>query len=92
MGKDMRRLLCICLLLTSLDAHAASVTNRDDRAYKILVTEANETKEIVIDADSEVMGVCKRTCRITMKSEPNGIQLEHDDALVIRDRRFHLAE
>ncbi len=53
------------LLLTSA-AHAASVTNRDDRDHTVTVVEGDTKKDHVLKPDAVLNGVCEKGCIIRL--------------------------
>ncbi len=60
--------LTVAVVCFSVPAVAASITNKDDVARKVVITEGGNQTELVLDP-GEAQSICNGGCFVTM---PNG--------------------
>ncbi|MCB1379772.1 MAG: hypothetical protein KDK89_15615 [Alphaproteobacteria bacterium] len=65
---SMLRYAVMALILSAGAAHAASITNKDDKAQTLVITEDGAKSEIAV-GPGETINACNGGCFITM---PNG--------------------
>ena len=71
---------------------AATLTNRDNKAHKIVVTEYGSRKVTSIGAGKELEGVCAHRCLIYIGADPVPYQIAGSDSYGIKDGELFLEE
>lgn len=67
-------------------AHASSITNRDDRDYKLTVIEDTATKDHQLAPSATLKGVCQQGCVIRLDdSDMDEYELQGSDVVSIED-------
>jgi hypothetical protein len=67
-------------------AHASSITNRDDRDYKLTVIEDTATKDHQLAPSATLKGVCLQGCVVRLDdSGTDEYELEGSDAVSIEN-------
>lgn len=67
-------------------AHASSITNRDDRDYKLTVIEDTATKDHTLAPSATLKGVCLQGCIVRLNDEDTSeYELEGSDVVSIED-------
>jgi hypothetical protein len=61
----------IASLLSLSAAHAASITNRDDRSHTLTVIEGNSQKDHVLKPNGVLDGICEKGCLIRLGDNPD---------------------
>lgn len=56
----------IAVLLSTWAAHAASVTNRDDRDHKVTIIEGQGQKDHILKPNAALEGICEKGCLIRL--------------------------
>ena len=84
------RLACavgvVGLLLSNAAAHAASITNRDDRDHKVTIIEGDTKTDHVMKPAQVLTGVCAKGCTVRLdEDEEEEYQLEADDVVSIEE-------
>jgi hypothetical protein len=85
------RLACVVavVLLQSssvVAAHAASITNRDDRDHKVTIIEGDTRTDHVIKPSQVLTGVCAKGCTVRLDDEEDDeYQLEAEDVVSIEE-------
>lgn len=86
MMSSVRTFGVIVLLLSSTAAHAASITNRDERGHKVTIIEFGKTADHVLQPSQTLTGVCEKGCIVRLnESERDEFRLAANDALSIED-------
>lgn len=73
-------------------AQAATITNHDDKAYTIYVVEDGEQREISVEPQAEVGGICAVTCNIGMNKDEDLYEIAANDVLLIEEGQLLLVE
>ena len=74
------------VLMSTLPASAVSVTNRDDKDYKLTVVEGDAKVDHVLKAAGVLEGVCPKGCIIRLgDSENDEYELEGTEVVSIED-------
>jgi hypothetical protein len=69
-----------------LAAHAASITNRDDRDHKVTIIEGDTRTDHVIKPSQALTGVCAKGCTVRLDDEEDDeYQLEAEDVVSIEE-------
>jgi hypothetical protein len=84
------RLACaiavIGLLSSSVAAHAASITNRDDREHKVTIVEGDTKTDHVLKPSQVLAGVCTKGCTVRLDDdEEEEYQVEANDVVSIEE-------
>jgi hypothetical protein len=84
------RLACVVgviwLLSSSVAAHAASITNRDDRDHKLTIIEGDTRTDHVVKPSQVLTGVCGKGCTLRLDDEEDDeYQLEGEDVVSIEE-------
>ena len=76
----------IAALLSSPAAYASTLTNRDDKDYKVAVIEGKSTEAHVLKPSAALEGICARGCVVRLNdSETNEYELEGSEVVSIED-------
>ena len=71
---------------TALPAVAASITNRDDREYKITIVEGPAKVDHMVKPQQSLEGVCPKPCILRLNdSDDDEYQIEPADIVSIED-------
>jgi hypothetical protein len=74
------------VLLWSPVACASSITNRDDKDYKVTVIEAKATKDHVLRPSAALDGICEKGCVIRLDDkESDEYELKGSEVVSIED-------
>ncbi len=77
-------------VLLATDASAVSVTNRDDRDFKITVIEGDAKEDHVLKPSEVLAGVCQKGCVIRLNdSENDEYLLEGSEPVSIEDGNLY---
>ena len=84
------RLACVVgvvvLLSSGAAAHAASITNRDDRDHKVTIIEGDTKTDHVVKPSQVLTGVCSKGCTLRLdEEEDDEYQLEAEDVVSIEE-------
>jgi hypothetical protein len=87
------RVLAASVLAVTFGAQAAlavSITNRDDREYKITVVEGDSAKDYVLQPSGMLDGICANGCVIRLgDSDTDEYELEGDEVLSLEDGELY---
>lgn len=83
-------LFVAALSLASMGANATDISNHDAVSYTIMVTTNDETKTIVLDANSDFAEVCEG-CEIFME-DGQIVQAKNTDMVIIAGGELSIAE
>ena len=73
-------------LIWSPAAYASSITNRDDKDYKVSVIEGNAATDHILRPSASLQGVCDKGCVIRLNdSEKDEYELKGSDVVSIED-------
>jgi hypothetical protein len=73
-------------LLWTSTAKAVSITNRDDKDFKVTIIEAAGKQDNVLKPGEVIEGVCQKGCVIRLNDkEDSDYELEGSDAVSIED-------
>jgi hypothetical protein len=73
-------------LVIAAPAHAVSVTNRDDKDYKLTVVEGDAKQDHVLKPNGVLDGVCLKGCVVRLgDSENDEYELEGTEVVSIED-------
>ncbi len=76
----------IAALLSTSTVAAVSVTNRDDRDYKVTVIEGDAQKDHVLKPTQMIEGVCQKGCIIRLNdSKDDEYELEGSEVVSIEE-------
>lgn len=77
---------CVAALLWTSTAEAVSVTNRDDKDFKITVIEGDAKQDHVLKPAQVLEGVCQKGCVIRLNdSENDEYELEGSEVVSIEE-------
>ena len=78
--------LAIAVLLWSPVAHASSLTNRDDKDFKVTVIEGRAAKDQVLKPSAALEGICTKGCVVRLNDSANNeYELEGSEVVSIED-------
>jgi hypothetical protein len=76
----------LCLVFVCDQALAVSITNRDDKAYKLTVIEGDAKKEHSLTPSGSLSDVCPKGCVVRLgDSENDEYELEGTEVVSIED-------
>jgi hypothetical protein len=82
--------LAIAVFLWSPLAHASSLTNRDDKDYKVTIIEGRATKDQVLKPSAALAGICLKGCVVRLNdTEINDYELQGSDVVSIEDGHLY---
>ena len=82
--------LAIAVLLWSPFAHASSLTNRDDKDFKVTVIEGRAAKDQVLKPSAALEGICQKGCVVRLNdSENDEYELQGSDVVSIEDGHLY---
>src|SRR5205085_1152024 len=82
--------LSIAVFLWSPLAHASSLTNRDDKDYKVTVIEGGVTKDQVLKPSAALEGICLKGCVVRLNdSENDDYELQGSDVVSLEDGHLY---
>jgi hypothetical protein len=77
-------------VLISSSAHAASITNRDDRDHKVTIIEGNSQKDHVLKPNAVLDGICEKRCLIRFgDNQDDPYELEGSDVTSIEEGQLY---
>ena len=77
---------CVAALLWTSAANAVSVTNRDDKDFKITVIEGDAKQDHVLKPSAVLEGICQKGCVIRLNdSENDEYELEGTEVVSIEE-------
>ena len=77
---------CVAALLWTSAANAVSVTNRDDKDFKITVIEGDAKQDHVLKPSAVLEGICQKGCVIRLNdSENDEYELEGPEVVSIEE-------
>lgn len=77
---------CVATLLVTSAAHAVSVTNRDDKEYKLSVIEGDAKQDHTLKPSAVIEGICLKGCVIRLNdSENDEYELEGSEVVSIEE-------
>jgi len=81
------RAMCVILLLSSATAaHAVSITNRDERDYRVTVIEGEAKADHVLKPSQTLTDICLKGCTIRINdSADDEYRLAASDVVAIED-------
>ena len=84
------RLACVVAVILALSssvaAHAASITNRDDQDHKVTIVEGDTKTDYTLKPSQVLTGVCAKGCTVHLNDdEDEEYQLEADDVVSIEE-------
>lgn len=80
----------IAALLSPSTASAASITNRDDRAYTVTVIEGNSRKDHVLKPNAVLDGICEKGCLIRLgDTSDDPFELEGSEVTSIEEGQLY---
>ncbi len=78
------------LALTASVAHAATLTNRDNREHKVTVIEGETKKDLTLKPQQALDGICAKECILRLNdSEDDEYQIEPDDLVSIEEGNLY---
>ncbi len=80
------------ILVTTGAAQAASITNRDAKAYDILVVEGDQERRITVEPDQSVDNICASACTLAISEESEIVEIALADELLIEEGQVYLLE
>lgn len=76
----------LAALMCSTAAHAVSITNRDDKDYKVTVIEGDAKQDHVLKASEVIEAVCMKGCIVRLNDSDNDeYELEGPEVVSIED-------
>ena len=82
--------LAIAVFLLSPLAHASSLTNRDDKDYKVTIIEGKATNDQVLKPSAALEGICLKGCVVRLNdSENDDYELQGSDVVSIEDGHLY---
>jgi len=82
--------LAIAALLWSPFAHASSLSNRDDKDFKVTVIEGRAAKDHVLKPSAAIEGICLKGCVVRLNdSETDEYELQGSDVVSIEDGHLY---
>ncbi len=84
---SVSRAMCVILLLSSTTAaHAVSITNRDERDYRVTVIEGEAKADHVLRPSQTLADICLKGCTIRINdSADDEYRLAASDVVAIED-------
>ena len=77
---------CMAAVLMASNAQAVSVTNRDDKEYKLTVIEGDAKQDHTLKPSGVLEGVCQKGCVIRLNdSENDEYELEGPEVVSIEE-------
>ena len=74
------------LLTSSIAADAASITNRDDKDYKVTIVEGETTTEHTLKPTQVLDNVCMKGCIVRLEgSDDDDYEVEAEDVVAIEE-------
>ena len=65
-------------------AHAVTITNRDSQAYKLTVMQGETTKDVTIQPNQTIKGICADNCGIRINDdEGNEYEVDQNEIVSI---------
>ena len=90
MSKVVVTAFAIAALLWSPIACASSITNRDDKDFKVTVIEERATKDQVLKPSAALQGICLKGCVVRLNdSENDEYELQGSDVVSIEDGHLY---
>ena len=82
--------LAIAVFLWSPLAYASSLTNRDDKDYKVTVIEEKAAKDQVLRPSAALAGICLKGCVVRLNDSDNDeYELQGSDVVSIEDGHLY---
>lgn len=82
--------LAIAVFYWSPIAHASTLTNRDDKDYKVTVIEGRASKDQVLKPSAALEGICLKGCVVRLNdSEKDEYELQGSDVVSIEDGHLY---
>ncbi len=75
-----------------LPASAATLTNRDTKAYNVLVIEGENERHVTIEPDQSVENICATTCSIALTDDSEMVDIALADQLMIEEGQIYLLD
>ncbi len=75
-------------LLWTSDADAASLTNRDDKDYKVTIMEGDAKQDHTLKPAASLQGICQKGCLVRLNDEDE-YQLDGNELVSIEERRLY---
>src|SRR5437762_9601995 len=86
MMRTKRAMCVIGLLLSTTAAHAVSITNRDERDYRVTIIEGEAKADHVLKPSQTLTDVCFKGCTVHLNNtEDDAYRLTASDVVSIED-------
>jgi len=80
----------MAVFLWTSDTDAATLTNRDDKDYKVTITEGEAKQERVLKPAASLEGICQKGCIIRLNdSENDEYELDGTEVVSIEDGNLY---
>ncbi len=80
------------LVFASTAAQALTMSNLDDRAYKLQIVEGGNTKSIEIGPKARLEGLCAARCQVTVDGDPDPYELESNDVVQLEEGQLYFED
>lgn len=92
----MPHILAAATVLTAasfaVTANAATLTNRDIRAYTIVVFEGQQEQQFTINPDQSLNNICNSKCSLSMGEDSELVEVVIADELLIEEGQIYLLD
>lgn len=80
------------VVLNSVAANAATIINRDQQSYQIRIVEGDEIRDLTLDPEQQVDGVCNSACSLVLGDDPEPYEIVATESFEIIEGHLSFSE